>query len=259
MKLALLCDYGLDDMVATLYLLKHADKFEQIDILPVGGNFPLADAFNNAKRILTYVERLPSNVNLVDTSSVAQFEEKLAEIHGADGIGNFLPKEHKYDGKVLDYDVWLGTVDESYVIMSLGPCTVTADILKNKSVNSLILMCGNIAEPPNHGEYEFNHGMDPAAFSECVEKPHFVATLDTCHCEQCDFNRIKIENDGLFERAIKKAVELSNSRGEKSCYIYDLVAAKYLLHPELFTSYSATDPFGNRLNVLKYISTEQII
>ncbi len=259
MKIALLCDYGLDDAIATLYLLKNAEKYEQIDILPVGGNFSLQMTMNNAKRILSQIEALPKNVTLVDTSSVPQNGDCLPNIHGADGMGDFLPQEPCYAEKIQSYDAWIDGVDESYVLVSLGPCTVTYDILKKCKVNSVIMMGGNISERPNFGAYEFNHGMDPVAFSECVKFNHSIATLDTCHCGPCDFNYITLKNDGLFERAVKRYVELSNERKEEGCYVYDLVAIIYLMHPERFSSECKEDAFGNRLNVLKYVSRDPIV
>ncbi len=252
MKIALLCDYGMDDAVATLYLLKYADRFEQIDILPIGGNFPLSEAMNNAKRILTYAEELPKNIRLVDTSCVPQRFERLTNIHGEDGIGNFLPKDQNYKGKIIDFNEWLCDVGDDYTIVSLGPCTVTREILKKQNVGSLILMCGNISESPNYNEYEFNHGIDPQAFAECVKYPHYSVTLDTCHNKYCDFNLIKITEEGWFKKAVERTVELSNSRLEDACYIYDLVAVIYLLEPEKFTSEFKNDAFGNKINVLKY-------
>ena len=259
MKIALLCDYGLDDAIATLYLFKNAEKFEKIDILPIAGNFPLQIAMNNAKRILSQVEELPPNINLVDTSVVPQFEASVSDIHGVDGMGDFLPQEQGYKGEVISYNDWINDVDEEYTVLSLGPCTVTLDILKKRKIGSLIMMGGNIAEPPNFDVYEFNHGMDPTAFAECVKFNHFVATLDTCHCAPCDFNLIDFKDSGLFGKTVKRYIEMSNSRAEKGCYIYDLVATVYLLQPEKFSSEFKTDPFGNRLNVLKYTSQNSII
>lgn len=252
MKVALLCDYGMDDAVATLHLLKYADRFERIDILPVSGNFPLSEVMLNAKRILTYVENLSANIRLVDTSCVPQPFERLTDIHGEDGMGNFLPEEQNYKGEIIDFCEWLCSVDEDYIIVSLGPCTVTREILRNQRVNSLIFMCGNISEPPNYNGYEFNHGIDPESFAECVKYPHVSVTLDTCHNKYCDFNLINITEDGWFKKAVTRAVEISNSRLEDACYIYDLVAVIYLLEPEKFTSEFKTDVFGNQINVLKY-------
>lgn len=259
LKIALLCDYGMDDAVATLHLLKYAHKFEFIDILPIGGNFPLKEVMHNAKRILTYVENLPENIRLVDTSCIPQPFERLTDIHGEDGIGEFLPKQQNYKNKIIDFNDWICNVNDDYIIVSLGPCTVTREILKKQNVNSVIFMCGNISEPPNYNGYEFNHGMDPESFAECVKYPHFCVTLDTCHNKYCDFNLINITEDGLFKKSVDRTVELSNDRLEDACYIYDLVAVIYLLEPEKFTSEVKTDPFGNQINVLKYNQKEFLL
>ena len=44
-SVAILCDYGVDDAIATLYLLENAKHFDKIDILAIGGNFPLEETF----------------------------------------------------------------------------------------------------------------------------------------------------------------------------------------------------------------------
>lgn len=258
-RIALLCDYGLDDAVATLYLLRHADLFERIDILPIAGNFPLDVSQNNAKRILSYCECPTDRVRLVDTSSIAQNEERLPEIHGEDGIGDLLPSEFECTVPCLAYDEWLASVDERYTVVSLGPCTVLLDLLKTKGAHELLMMGGNVAEPPNYKGYEFNHGMDTDAFQASVHYTHLIATLDSCHCPQCDFYSIELEGDELFERMARRAVELSERRGEKACYIYDLVAAVCLLHPEKFTVEPAVDKDGNALSMLRYIAQEPLI
>lgn len=249
----------MDDVVATLYLLKYADRFEQIDILPVGGNFPLSEVTANAKRILTHTENLTDNVRLVDTSAIEQPCERLTDIHGEDGIGCFLPAEENYKGEIIAFDKWLDGVNEDYTIVSLGPCTVTLEILKNKKVGPLILMCGNIAEPPNYNGYEFNHGIDPEAFSECVKYPHCSVTLDTCHNRYCDFFLIENKEEGRLWSAIERAKELSRERNEAFCSIYDLAAVVYLLEPERFISEVKTDPFGNKVNVLSYIDNKFLL
>ncbi|MBQ4612977.1 MAG: nucleoside hydrolase [Clostridia bacterium] len=259
MKIALLCDYGVDDAAATLYLLKFAERFETVDILPIGGNVPRAVAHDNAKRLLSNIPCVPDNVRLVDTASLPQPEDFLTDIHGNDGMGDILPQDHCYVGDELHYEDWLDGVDKDYIILSLGPCTVTLDILRRKTVGQLIFMCGNIAMPPNYGDYEFNHGMDPDAFAACVKYPHVAVTLDTPDCPQCDFNKLKVASDDLFARIVARAVTLSNERHEVDCAIYDLTAAVYVIYPQRFTAQEMTDPFGNVLSVLKYTSDEPLV
>ncbi len=258
-NIALLCDYGLDDIIATLYLFENADKFDKIDVLSVAGNLPLEQTFINAKRIMTYADSLPENVRIVDTSSVKQKGETLYNIHGRDGMGDVLPSEYSEKVPVLDYKKWLSEVDDSYTLVSLGPCTVTLDILRSKGALPLVLMCGNINEPPNFNGYEFNHGMDADGFAQCVKFPHVCATLDTCHCSACDMNKTEIKAQGLLGKMLNRYHQMSLDRKEEVCSVYDLTAVVYLIHPERFETHTASDPFGNTVTVLRYISDKPII
>ncbi len=258
-SIALLCDYGLDDAIATLYLFKYAYLFDRIDIVPVAGNFPLEQTFVNAKRILSYAEELPENIRIVDTSEIAQPCESIPEIHGNDGMGDVLPAEYKEIAPVVDYGKWLDYVDEDYVIVSLGPCTVTADMLEKKGTLPLVMMGGNISEPPNYNGYEFNHGVNKDAFSQCTKYPHVSATLDTCHCDKCNLNLISVEEKGLLGEMLCRYLELSRERNEAVCSVYDMTAVDYLIHPERFEAETISDKDGNRVSVLKYISEMPVI
>ena len=253
-NLALLCDYGMDDAIGTLYLFEHAHQFNKIDIVAIGGNFPLKQTLINAKRIITHYNGKLDNVTVVDTSSIAQPEEILADIHGEDGMGDLLPQDYNEDITVLDYDEWLEGIDDNYVIVSLGPCTVTIDILEKKGSLPLIMMAGNINEPPNYKGYEFNHGMDIQAFAKCVKYPHAAATLDTCHCPACNLNLHELPKEGMFAKMLARYRDMSRGRGEEICSVYDLTALVYLTHPQRFESAVMEDKDGNPVNVLKYIS-----
>ncbi len=250
-KLAVLCDYGLDDAVATCCLLEHSEQFAQIDLVPVGGNFPLKTSFDNAKRLLARYGHV-KNVRLVDTSSLPQPFETLCHIHGNNGMGDLLP-DPVPEIPSLDYRQWVKTLSpEDTVLLSLGPCTVTLDILNTVGPLPLVMMAGNIAEPPNYKGYEFNHGLDTVAFGECVKYPHVTATLDTCHHPLLDFYHIVPEGDSLFCRFVTRAVEFARKRGDDKASIYDLTAVFYLLNPSRFSVARQTDRDGNLLSVLQY-------
>ena len=53
--------------------------------------------------------------------------------------------------------------------------------------------------------------------------------------------------------------DMSNSRNEKVCAVYDLTAIVYLIHPERFSVSQKTDKDGNQISVLEYISNAPII
>lgn len=258
-NVALLCDYGLDDAIATLFLLENSDAFNCIDIIPVAGNFPLDKCFVNAKRLLSNCNYNLTNVRIVDTSSIKQNFENIPEIHGADGMGNVISENFTDIVPVISYDDWIKEVTKGYSILSLGPCTVTLDILRKCEPSELILMAGNINQIPNYKGYEFNHGLDINSFAECVKYPHFCVTLDTCHCDMCDLNKINVDGDDLFYELLCSYHKMCIERKDKYASVYDLTAVVKLLHPERFDVTVNTDKDGNNISVLRYVSNLPII
>ena len=257
-KLVLLCDYGLDDAAATAFILERRYLFDKINILPIAGNMPLAVSMHNAKRVISNFGGPLDNVALVDTSSVTQPEENLTDIHGKDGIGDIFSPVYEDIVNTVKYEDFINSLTDE-IILSLGPCTVTKDILERSPDHELIIMGGNISEKPNYNEYEFNHGMDPEAFSYCVKHPHVALTLDSCRNPLCDFSKIEINGNSLLEKFARKSVVLSGRRSEEACYIYDLIAVQYLFFPERFECEIKNDSFGNSLNTAFYTAKNPIV
>lgn len=258
-NLILLCDYGLDDAAATVHILDNREKFNRIFILPIGGNMPRSVSHDNALRLLfNYGDDL-DNVTVVDTSAIPQPKEILSDIHGKDGMGDILPEKYIPTVPVINFDDWFGSLGTDCIIASVGPCTVTARILEKTGAVPLIIMGGNISEPPNYNGLEFNHAMDVGAFAECVKYPHIIGTLDSCHHPMCDFYNIDCSGDKLLNRLCRRSAELAAQRNEKGAYIYDLITIRYLFVPERFEVIKQKDKDGNILSVLKYVSEEKII
>lgn len=250
-KIILICDYGLDDAVATSYILENYQLFEKIEIIPVAGNMPLEISFKNAIRILDNLKIIPDNVRVIDTSFISQQYEYLDYIHGKDGIGDFLPQESCINIEPIEFNTWIKTITNDYLIVSLGPCTVANKILNSIDL-PLLIMGGNISQQPNYNGYEFNHGIDISAFEACVKHHHVIATLDTCHNPYCNFYKINIDNNNLSTCFIKRSVELSKQRNEKEAYIYDFITILYLFYPEKFIISNCIDKDGNELSMLLY-------
>jgi len=257
-KIALLCDYGLDDAAATAFILERRYMFDKISILPIAGNMPLSVSMHNAKRILSNFGGPLENVVLVDTSSISQPEENLPEIHGKDGMGDIFSPVYEDIVNTVKYDSFIDSLTDE-IIVSLGPCTVTKDILERSPDHKLIIMGGNISEEPNYKGYEFNHGMDPDAFSYCVKHPHVILTLDSCRNPLCDFSKIEANGNSPLEKFTRKAVLLSERRNRPACYIYDLIAVQYLFFPERFECEIKNDSFGNSLNTAFYTAKNPIV
>ena len=251
-KFVLLCDYGLDDAVATIFLLDSRDKSDTVDIIPIGGNSEVTVAYRNAQTLLASYEGSVEGVRIVDTRGVAQPWAKLPSIHGEDGLGDILPVAES-SVKVLSYDEWINEDTAPFILVSLGPCTMTEDILKRKAVSELLIMAGCVAEEPNFNGYEFNHCLDIPAFERCVKYPHKIATLDTCRTPLFNYADRIYEGKTLLERLTNRAIELAKARHPENCYIYDYITVNYLFNPDLFTEREMVDKDGNILTELKVI------
>ncbi len=126
-------------------------------------------------------------------------------------------------------------------------------VFKNPT-QELIIMGGCDNEEPNFGDYEFNHCLDPEAFSYCTKFPHAAITLDTCRVEKLDMRKYEITGDDFHSQILRADQRLSITRKEDGCYVWDDVAASYLIFPERFELREQTDPHGNRIFNAVYIS-----
>ena len=232
MHLILLCDYGLDDAVATVALLKNKDMFERFDVLAVGGNVPERAAFDNAVRLLSVYDGDNSGVRIVDPSEIEQPSAYLADIHGGDGMGSLFEMPQESDVPIIKFDDWIKTVSaEDSIIVSLGPCTVTEIILQKLGECPLLLMGGHVKAEPNYNGFEFNYGINPPAFAACFKYPHTVATLDTCHIDRLDFYNENPLTDPLMRVMVDKIRELDKKRGFELTCVYDYIAdSAYLIY-----------------------------
>lgn len=250
----LVCDYGLDDAAATVELFCRKAKEDRVDILPVGGNMPLEQTAKNARILLSHLGERARGVRLVDSSCLPQREERLTPIHGADGMGDCLEERPLTGVETLSLSRWEESLTGEEILISLGPLTVPAYLLKKHRFSRVLIMGGNVAEEPNFRGREFNHALDTAAFSACVSYPHEVATLDTCR--HPFFNLVKSfppTEDPLLKRLLERSLHYAALRQWDRWFVYDWVLIYALFHPEAFAVQERVDPDGNRLNVLEYL------
>lgn len=250
MKYAFLCDYGLDDAVATIFFLMNRGADDEIDILAIGGNSDANVSLRNAHTLLASYEGDVRGVRIVNTCAKLQPCAQLPSIHGEDGIGDILPEA---SGRVneITYAEWLAE-DESIYVVSLGPCTLTSEILQRRSVAGLLIMAGNVCEEPNFNGYEFNHFLDKEAFAECVRHPLvLVATLDTCRAPRFNLAGKRMQGKNLLDKLTNRAIELAEARHSDNCYIYDYIAVQYIFTPEIFSRVKVKDNCGNVFTMLK--------
>ena len=253
-NLIIFADYGLDDAAATATIFKHADQFKSITIIPIGGNVPAQVSYKNCMTILSFFPEVHDKLTIVDTTHIQQPSEYLAEIHGNDGMGDIFTAVSECNSvPVKKYETWLNELNGDEVILSLGPMTLVRPVFEKHECR-LIIMGGCVNEEPNFGDYEFNHCLDPEAFAFCTQFPHVAITLDTCRVEKLDMRKINITGDDVHSLILQADQRLSITRNEDGCYVWDDVAACYLIFPDRFEIKEQTDPHGNRVYNAVYTS-----
>lgn len=223
----LMCDYGLDDAAATAFVLDKRSDGDRVDVMPIGGNSEKNVAYRNGQTLLANYEGSLDGVRIIDTRAEEQPYANLPSIHGEDGMGDlFAPGTSSVP--VVPFSEWLEEKDE-IVLVSLGPCTLTERILKERKVAFLLVMGGCVNAEPNFHGYEFNHYLDIPAFNACMRfERAAVATLDTCRVPRFNLIGKEIEGDGLTATFLGRSRFLAAARHPDNCYVYDYIAVHYL-------------------------------
>lgn len=253
-KLIVFADYGLDDAAATATILQRHGRFEAIDLVAIGGNVPSEVSLRNCYTLVSYFPEALSKITVVDTTAQPQPSEYLAEIHGNDGMGDLFDHSRKALVKTVSFRDWLPTTNGTELLLSLGPMTLVKQLMERHSTYFPVIMGGRVRTAPNYHGYEFNHGLDKEAFAFCTKWPHAAITLDTVRTEVLDMRLRDIAGDDIHAQIVRADQQLSITRGEEGCFLWDDVAAIYLLYPDRFRLVPETDQDGNRIYNAVYIS-----
>jgi non-specific riboncleoside hydrolase len=245
-------DYGLDDAVATAWLLDN-NKWDSIDIVAIAGNTTADNSLNNAHKLLHQRGKL-HNVTLVDTVDQIQNYAHLPSIHGVDGMGDLYKDATRY-ANTVKFDTWLSNLDKNQTIdiASLGPATLVVPLLKHLDCkcNDLLMMGHNIRHQPNYQGEEFNFALDIENFVWCLKHTDCkVATLDTCRDATFNLSGRRVSDNSMFGQLLNKSIELAELRHQDNAYVYDYIAVRYLVNNE-FDIVQDVDTRGNKLNHLK--------
>lgn len=254
-SISIFADYGLDDAAATISILKRSERFQKINIIPIGGNVPTAVSYRNCYTLLSHFPELWHKITVVSTLHLTQPFKNLTDIHGNDGMGDIFEIPNKKPQiPEITFEEWLQNYSSNEIVLSLGPMTLVKMLLEKHSCKQLVIMGGIVNSEPNYNGYEFNQALDVNAFDYCVKFPHTAITLDTCRIEKLDMRKTEINGDDLHSRILKADIALSITRSEDGCYVWDDVAAIYVLYPERFEVKKEKDPFGNIISNAYYIS-----
>lgn len=253
-RIIMFCDYGLDDAIATMHILRRADMFEKIDIVPIGGNVSVHTAFRNAQTLLASADVDTDKVRIIDTRNIPQQSADIPDIHGSDGIGDVLPQATS-KAAVVDFSAFKAELETSArpdrdCVLSLGPCTLP--VMLDYTPFCTVLMGGAVKELPNYGDYEFNEALDVSAFAKYAFGATAVATLDTCHDENFGFENFQT-GDPLTDKLVSSYKNLCASR-DATFAIYDYVAALAVTDAQLFEAERVRRADGVEFNELRLIA-----
>ena len=254
-KLIIFADYGLDDAAATATVLSSGRyHLEDITLVPIGGNVPADYSFKNCITLTNLLVGEGEKIKVVDTRGIEQPCEYLADIHGNDGMGDEFQADARQDkAEIVPFEQWIEGASGDETVLSLGPMTLVKVFLERYPKCSLVIMGGCVRQEPNFNGYEFNQALDVSAFAFCAKHPHAAITLDTCRVPRLDMRRFEIKGDDVHSRVLRADQRLSITRGEDGCYVWDDVAACYLLYPERFVLEEMTDRQGNLLRCARYV------
>lgn len=246
-------DPGCDDMLALL-LLCAASDVDILAVTTVAGNVPIQKTTNNAQYVLDYIGK--GSVPVYSGSSQPSSDRAdCASVHGKSGLGDVVVESNVLlDGRAVDKIIQLVQENPNEVtLLMLGPQTNVALAIKRapeimQLTKMFVIMGGAFGVPGNHNGAEFNIGFDPksAAIVANFSVTKTYVPLDLCNKIQVplsEFNRIRDEKiHDMVISAIAPYIRRiqENELPTKGALMYDVLAAHYLLQPELFMTKSAT-------------------
>lgn len=248
MKVIIDTDPGCDDMLA-IVLMASAPLVDILAVTTVAGNVPIQKTTNNARHILDFIGKGDVPVYSGHVQPLRR-EASYASVHGPSGLGDVVVADQVIlDGTAVDQIIRLVQENPSEVtLLMLGPQTNIAKALQKapeimKLAKAFVMMGGAFNVPGNHNGAEFNMGFDPDA-SSIVSRfpiPKTYIPLDLCNTIQVplgEFNRIEDKRiRTMITTAVAPYIEniQKNELPTKGALMYDVLAAYYLLRPNLFT------------------------
>lgn len=248
MKVIIDTDPGCDDMLA-IVLMASIPLVDILAVTTVAGNVAIQKTTNNARYI---VDILGKNDIPVYSGSAGPLrrEASYASVHGVTGLGDVVVMDEvTLDGTAVDQIIRLVQENPGEVtLLVLGPQTNIAKALQKAPeimnlAKAFVMMGGAFDVPGNHNGAEFNMGFDPDAASIVSQfpVPKTYIPLDLCNAIQVpldEFSRIDDkEVRTLIITALAPYIDniQRNELSTKGALMYDVLAAYYVLRPDLFT------------------------
>lgn len=189
-KIIIDCDPGIDDALALIFAIK-STKLNVIGITICAGNVPVELGAINAYKVLKLLGREDIPIYCGDNLPIKRELITAQDTHGIDGLGEILQEielpENIIKGNAIDYILKTLNEDDQISIISLGPLTNLAKVVKQDSnvlnkAKKIISMGGAFQTNGNCSQVaEFNYWVDPESVNivfENVKTPIHLIPLD---------------------------------------------------------------------------------
>lgn len=250
------CDPGVDDAIALLLAIAHADQLELQGITTVAGNVPLALTQKNARKICELAGRADLAVYAGCPRPLLRPLETATEIHGESGLeGANLPDPQMPLQDIHAVEFLIHTLQQATAPMTLaalGPLTNLAialiqapDIARN--IEQLVIMGGAITTGNVTAAAEFNFYVDPHAAKVIFESGLDITLLSLDVTHQVLTTPERLRRIRAIDTPVgQTAANLLAHYGQAESDRYDLpgpplhdpCVIAYLLQPALFTGRS---------------------
>lgn len=243
------CDPGHDDALALILALA-SEKLDVLAVTPVAGNQTLDKTAENARKILTFLDKRPPVARGAAKPLVRELKT-AGEVHGESGLdGPALPDADFDFSSETAWDLQRRLINASLkpvTIAAVGPLTNIAILLTTfpevkQNIECISIMGGGLNNGNSTPTAEFNILVDPEAahivFSSGV--PIVMCGLDVT--EKAFVYPKEVEQLRKTEKRVAVlAAELMSfymkyhlSLGFPGCHIHDPCAIAYLIAPEMF-------------------------
>lgn len=255
-KVIIDCDPGIDDSLAIMLALS-CEEIDVIALTIVAGNSPIELGFENAKRVLSHMNRLDIPIYIGKDKPLKKDFINALDTHGKDGLGeSFLPSIEGYHQD--QSAITCLKENKDYDLLALGPLTNIASWIQEdpdalKNVNTIVSMGGTFKSHGNCSPVaEYNYWEDPEAAKIVYE--HCTKLNKIIHMVGLDVTRKIVLTPNLIEY-IKRLDHYHGDFIQRitkfymdfhwewehiiGCVINDPLALAYLVDPSLCSGFDA--------------------
>ena len=262
-KVIIDCDPGIDDSLAIMLALSMEEEIEVVGITVAAGNAPVAMGYENALKVLKFMDRLDVPVFMGAAAPLKREFVDALDTHGPDGLGgSFLPEvsSSEYVRQEKDAVQFMRETlhREPVGIIAIGPLTNLANLAAQDpeafgKITEIVSMGGSFKSHGNCSPVaEYNYWCDPDAAAivyremERRKKQIHMVGLDVTRRivltpDLLEYMKRLDPRTGAFTEKITRFYFDFHWEWEHliGCVINDPLAVAYYAHRELCTGFSS--------------------